>query len=136
MMQAEDRALAVTCAARLHGQLQLAWWALAVTLLAGAALLLGHAGRVWWCAAVVAGLAERYIALRLRLDAELFLWLARPDTGLAQLDAALAAQGMGRKAGRSLAERVRGTQVWVRRHVVICIAQLALAACAFSATGG
>jgi len=135
MMSPEDRALAAACAARLQGQLQFAWLALACTVLAVAAVLLDLPGRAWWCAVVVAGLAERYVALRLRLDADLFLWLAQPDTDLAQLDAAFATLGVHGKAGRPLAERVRGTLAWARRHAFLGVAQIALAGCAFTMGG-
>lgn len=134
-MLAEDRALAAACAARLQGQMQLAWLALVFTALAVVALLLDDPGWPWWCGVILLGLVERYVAVRLRLDAALFAWLARPGTELEHLDAAFLALGFRGKAGRPLADRVRGTQDWLRRHVLLCTAQLVLAACAF-ATGG
>lgn len=134
-MRPEDRALAAAFAARLQGQMQLAWLALAFTGLAVVALLLDDPGWMGWCGVLLLGLAERYVAVRLRLDAALFLWLAQPGAELAHLDAAFAALGVHGKGDRPLAERVRGTQAWVRGHVFLCAAQVLLAACAF-ATGG
>jgi hypothetical protein len=129
-MEAEERALCAVCAARLGGELQLGAFSLALTVASLFALVLDDTGWAWWVAVLLAGMVERYVALRLRLDADLFRWLAETGAGLPSLDAAFAAAGIRVQPGRSLADRTRGALDWTRRHVVVCVVQVLLAACA------
>lgn len=72
-------------------------------------------------ALVLAGLVQKYLALRVAFDAELF---ARLETlGLAELDAALLGLGLlaPERAGRPLAKRSRGALRLLRRQA-LCVA--------------
>lgn len=78
-------------------------------------------------AAVALGLIERYLALRLRLDAGLFTDLAAGRiANLFMLDAGLDAIGVHRHAPRTLDERIAGCRMWWRRHLAVVVAQTAL----------
>lgn len=94
-MNDNDRALCAATAGLLRASGMLANWGLALSFIAG--LVLALTGRSlpsvsWGAYAVVAlvGLLERYLALRLRLDAGMYEALARDAIGsLDSLDRAL-----------------------------------------------
>ncbi|MBO9645120.1 MAG: hypothetical protein J7603_18580 [Pseudacidovorax sp.] len=132
--QARSRCAAL--AARLAAQRPVAAWSLLLSvacLLALAAVVAGWAmpaSRLClpaWALGAMLGLAERYLALRLRLDEGLFAALARgvlPD--LAALDDALAWLGLRPASpgtSRPLDERLRGTQALMRRHLGVVLLQ-------------
>lgn len=124
------------CAARLHGQRDVGAFALLISGLAMAALALGLSG--FWrlgvpasaalATALTAGLVERYLAVRLALDAHLFDALARGRIAdLATLDEALAALSLAppEKAGRALAQRTSGALRLARWHTGVVVLQCA-----------
>jgi hypothetical protein len=138
-------ALAGVCAARLHGQGALAQLSLVFTGIAFLALFLTRgwaSGAAFAClgAAVLAGLVERYLAVRLVIDARLFDDLARGSMpSLDALDQALSQLQLvpADKAGRSLALRTEGAMRLVRWHTRAAGAQLMLlAAAGIAATQG
>lgn len=124
------------CAARLRGQRDVGAFALLVSGLALAALGVGLAG-LWrlgapasaaLAAALTAGLFERYLAVRLALDAHLFEALARGRIAdLTVLDDALAALSLAppSKAGRALALRTTGALRLARWHTGTVVLQCA-----------
>lgn len=130
-------ALACVCAARLRGQGALAAFSLLLSALAWAALATSVAG---WRppggpvlaalgAAALLGLAERYLAVRLAIDAQLFGDLARGTVAdLSVLDQALAQLALAppAKAGRTLTERTAGALRLVRWHSRVVGLQLVL----------
>jgi hypothetical protein len=127
-MNESERALCGTCAARLEGQLQLAWLAVAMT---AAALLAGAlSATVAWCGVVLFGLMERYVAVRIAVDARLFAQLAAQPLTLAHLDEALGQLGMMAKdkRGRPLSDRIEGARAWAQRHTVLVVVQVLSAA--------
>lgn len=74
-------------------------------------------------ALVLTGLVQKYLALRVAFDADLF---ARLETlGLAELDAALLGLGLltPERAGRPLAERSRGALRLLRRQALCVVGQ-------------
>lgn len=141
-------ALCSTCAARLHGQREVGL--LSIVLTAVALVAFGHAAARGaandWLLAVLAGalllgLAERYLALRLALDERLFDRLsqrlshgdgAHEPAALAELDQALASLGLAppAKAGRPLPPRIAGTLRLLRWHGTAVVLQLLLLASA------
>ncbi len=134
MIQPDERPLCGVCAARLAGQGQLGWLSLLVT--AAALLALTQAGAsVGWALVLLLGAAERYVAVRLAIDARLFGQLGGSGLALEQLDAALAALGMSPKgkAGRPLRQRVDGALAWARCHSALVVAQALLAAALLAA---
>lgn len=137
-----SRALAGTCAARLAGQRPLAAFGLLLSALAWVGLGLWSVGHtpqhpvtaVALAVAAWAGLVERYLAVRLAIDAQLFGTLARDTAAdLAALDAALSALRLApaHKAGRTLSARAEGALRLVRWHTdaVALQALLVAAAC-------
>ena len=87
---------------------------------------LGSAAWIAYAAVALIGLPERYLALRLRLDASLFDGLARATiASLPSMDHALERLGLRRNADRSrpLADRVLGTRQLMQRHGIAVIAQ-------------
>jgi hypothetical protein len=104
----------------------LAHLGLAATALAAAVLLLkssiGAAAGAFLAATLLAGAADRYYALRVRLDAGLFADLAQGHiASLPALDAALARVGL-RKSGtaaRSLDDRLQGAKGLLIKHVAV-----------------
>ncbi len=130
-MNDDDRALCATIAGLLRAGGTLALWGVALSLISG--LVLALTGRslpsaTWAAFAVVAliGLPERYLAMRLRLDAALFDGLASSTiaSGVA-MDRALATLGLRRRADgtRALADRVLGARQLMQRHGIAVIAQ-------------
>ncbi|MDM0032631.1 hypothetical protein QTI33_10885 [Variovorax sp. J22P271] len=130
-MNDNDRALCVATAGLLRASGAIALWGLALALIAG--VVLGLTGRslpaaAWGACAVVGllGLAERYLALRLRLDMALFEGLAQGTIAtLPALDGALDKLGLRRAADatRPLAERVLGTRQLMQRHGIVVAMQ-------------
>ncbi|MDM0020520.1 hypothetical protein [Variovorax saccharolyticus] len=130
-MNDSDRALCVATAGLLRASGAIAGWGLALSLIAG--LVLALTGRSlptasWAAFAAVGliGLPERYLSLRVYLDARLFEALARGTiANLTALDGALETLGLRRaaEAVRPLAERVLGTRQLVQRHGLLVAAQ-------------
>ena len=130
-MNDSDRALCVATAGLLRASGAIAFWGLALAAIAGVVLsLTGRSlpAAAWASYAVVGllGLPERYLALRLRLDATLFEGLAGGAiANLPALDGALEKLGLRRAADatRPLAERVLGTRQLMQRHGIVVATQ-------------
>ncbi|VTU37032.1 hypothetical protein H6CHR_04856 [Variovorax sp. PBL-H6] len=130
-MNDDDRALCAATAGLLRAAGTLGLWGVALSLVSG--LVLALTGRslpsVTWAAfAVVAliGLPERYLAMRVRLDAALFDGLARSTIASGPvMDRALATLGLRPRANgaRPLADRVLGARQLMQRHGIAVIAQ-------------
>lgn len=130
-MNDNDRALCVATAGLLRASAAIALWGLALSVIAG--LVLALTGRslppvAWttYAAVCVIGLPERYLALRLRLDATLFDGLAQGGIAtLPALDGALERLGLRRaaEAPRSLVERVLGVRQLMQRHCIAVAVQ-------------
>ena len=129
-MNDDDRALCATTAGLLRAGGALALWGLALSLISG--LVLALTGRslpsaTWAAFAVVAliGLPERYLAMRIRLDAALFDGLASSTIASGPaMDRALATLGLRRADGtRPLPDRVLGARQLMQRHGIAVIAQ-------------
>lgn len=139
-MNDNDRALCIATAGLLRASGAMAFWGLALSLIAG--LVLALTGRSlpsgsWFAYAVVAliGLPERYMALRLRLHASLFDGLAQgPVASLPALDAALKTLGLrrGDHPARTLAELVLGARQLMQRHGIAVVAQTVVFALALA----
>ncbi|MEJ8811811.1 hypothetical protein WKW77_12090 [Variovorax ureilyticus] len=139
-MNDNDRALCAATAGLLRASGTLATWGLALSFIAG--LVLALTGRslpsVSWAAyAVVAlvGLLERYLALRLRLDAGMYEALARGAIGsLAALDGTLEGLGLRRTAdaSRPLADRVLLARQLMQRHSIAVAVQTVMFALALA----
>jgi len=139
-MNDNDRALCATTASLLRASGSLATWGLALSFIAG--LVLALTGRslpsvAWVAYAVVAlvGLPERYMALRLRLDAEVFAGLAQGAiTSLANLDGGLEKLGLRRDAdtSRPLAERILLARQLMQRHGIAVTVQTVVFAMALA----
>lgn len=139
-MNDDDRALCAATAGLLRAGGALALWGLALSLISG--LVLALTGRslpspTWAAFAVVAmiGLPERYLALRVQLDAALFDGLARSTIASeAGMDRALATLGLRRRADgtRPLADRVLGARQLMQRHGIAVIAQTVVFALALA----
>ena len=130
-MNDDDRALCAATAGLLQASVVLAMWGLALSVVSG--LVLALTGRSlpsasWTAFALVAlaGLPERYLALRIRLDAALFDGLAR-DTipSPSAMDRALETLGLRRTADgkRTLADRVLGARQLLQRQGITVVAQ-------------
>ena len=139
-MNDDDRALCAATAGLLQAAGVLATWGLALSLVSG--LVLALTGRslpfaTWTAFAVVAlvGLPERYLALRVRLDAALFDGLAK-DTipSPSALDGALETLGLRRAAdgARPLADRVLGARQLMQRHGLAVVVQTVVFAMALA----
>lgn len=138
-------ALAGTCAARLAGQRALAAFGLLLSACAWVGLGLWSVGNaavgavaaVTLAGAALAGLVERYLAVRLMIDAQLFGNLSQTATAdLAALDEALGTLRMAPadKAGRALAARAEGAMRLVRWHTdAVALQALLLAAACIAA---
>lgn len=123
-MNDNDRALCFAAAGLLRASGAIALWGLALAVIAG--LVLALTGRSLPAAAWIAyatvglvGLPERYLALRLHLDASLFKGLAQGGiAALPALDNALEKLGLRRtaEASRSLSDRVLATRQLMQRH--------------------
>jgi hypothetical protein len=126
-----DRAMCAATAALLRASEVLALWGLALSFISGLVLALtgrslGSAAWIAYAAVALIGLAERYLALRLRLDASLFDGLARATiASLPSMDHALERLGLRRNADRTrpLTDRVLGTRQLMQRHGIAVIAQ-------------
>ena len=124
-----DRALCLTLSNFLHATARLAMLGLVFTGLALFSAVHGSAPLV--VAALVLGLTERLLALRLAFDARLFAALAHGGLPtLRGLDRALAALGLRAASARTrgLAERIWGTRLLVMQHVAVVALQAVLAA--------
>ncbi len=143
-MNDNDRALCLATAGLLRASGAIAFWGLALSLIAG--LVLALTGRSlppgsWFAYAVVAliGLPERYLALRLRFEASLFDGLAQAPAASPQaLDAALKSLGL-RRAGRAvppLAELVQAARQLMQRHGIAVVAQTVVFALALAMQEG
>lgn len=139
-MNDNDRALCAATAGLLRASGMLANWGLALSFIAG--LVLALTGRSlpsvsWGAYAVVAlvGLLERYLALRLRLDAGMYEALARDAIGsLDSLDGALERLGLRRPAdaSRPLADRVLLARQLMQRHGIAVTVQTVMFALALA----
>lgn len=136
----EERAACAVCADALHASRSLS----AGALLAMAAVLLAAWGRTRFGTSpavlgglLVLGLAERYLAMRVALDARLFDRLAAADAaglpGLPLLDVALqqVLRVPADTAGRLLAPRIGGALRLCRLHAAATVLLVALAALAW-----
>lgn len=125
-----DRTLCATLAAWLHAVLQLAalaWAMQAVGL--GVWLLRGYqfSWLIW--PVILLAVAERWYALRLRLDAQIFHRLGTvPDATLADMQSALHQLGLRKQlaAPRALADMVRGCKRLVACYLACVLALLML----------
>ena len=139
-MNDNDRAWCATTAGLLRASGSLASWGLALSFIAG--LVLALTGRslpsvAWAAYAVVAlvGLPERYMALRLRLDAEMFACLAQGAiVSLADLDGGLEKLGLRRatEASLPLAERILLARQLMQRHGIAVTVQTVVFAMALA----
>ncbi|MDR6858153.1 hypothetical protein [Variovorax guangxiensis] len=139
-MNDDDRALCAATAGLLRAGSALALWGLGLSLTSG--LVLALTGRslpsaTWAAFGVVAliGLPERYLAMRVRLDAALFDGLARSTIASGPaMDRALATLGLRRRADgtRPLADRVLGARQLMQRHGIAVIAQTVIFAMALA----
>ncbi|MBO9516107.1 MAG: hypothetical protein J7549_18480 [Variovorax sp.] len=143
-MNDDDRALCAVTAGLLRASAMLAAWGLALSSIAG--LVLALTGRslpsVSWAAyAAVAlmGLLERYLALRLRLDAGTYEALAQGTvSSLGSLDGTLERLGLRRAAdeARPLADRVLLARQLMQRHGIAVTAQTVMFALALALQEG
>ena len=139
-MNDDDRALCAATAGLLQAASVLAAWGLALSLVSG--LVLALTGRslpsaAWiaFAAVALAGLPERYLALRIRLDAALFDGLDRDAIPSASaMDRALETLGLRRVADgqRTLADRVLGARQLMQRHGIAVVAQTVVFAMALA----
>jgi uncharacterized protein YbaP (TraB family) len=127
-MNEDDRGRCAICAARLEGQIQIAWLALVLT--AVSILVSAITTSPLWCGVAMLGCVERYIAARLIVDARLFARLGSQSTTLKQLDEALAQLRMLAKhrSDRPLQARIEGALTWANRHTVVVASQALLTA--------
>lgn len=130
MNEDNDRALCTATAGLLRASEVLALWSLALSFISGLVLALtgrslGSAAWIAYAAVALIGLPERYLALRLRLDATLFDGLAASNASLSSMDRALEQLGLRRNAdaSRPLADRVLGARQLMQRHGIAVIAQ-------------
>jgi len=139
-----DRALCAASAGLLRASEVLALWSLALSFISGLVLALtgrslGSAAWIAYAAVALIGLPERYLALRLRLDATLFDGLAKTTiASLPSMDRALEQLGLRRNGDgtRPLADRVLGTRQLVQRHGIAVIAQTIVFAMALAMQDG
>jgi hypothetical protein len=130
-MNDHDRALCAASAGLLRASGAISAWGLALSFIAGGVLAL--TGRSlpsasWVAFALVglAGLVERYLALRLQQESALFDGLARGTIdAAATLDAALVQLGLRRndEPPRPLAERVLRARLLMQRHGLAVVVQ-------------
>ncbi|MBT2301581.1 hypothetical protein J7E70_14035 [Variovorax paradoxus] len=131
MNEDNDRALCTATAGLLRASEVLGFWGLALSFISALVLALtgrslGSAAWIAYAAVALIGLPERYLALRLRLDATLFDGLAKATiASLPSMDRALEQLGLRRNAdaSRPLADRVLGTRQLMQRHGIAVIAQ-------------
>lgn len=123
----QQRALCTATASWLRASGVVAAWSLGLSLVAIALLVLGARSLAVPAMAGlgvvgILGLPERYLALRVRLDAGLFEGLASGAiSSVGVLDASLAQLGLRKTAAvqRSLGDRVRGARQLARRHALL-----------------
>lgn len=138
VLDAQARAQCAVCADLLAAASVWSWVGpLVLVGLAAAILMAGASGggvagvTLCWWAALMVWLAERYVALRIGLDARLFDRLSRGEASgglrsLPLLDGALQ-QVLGvphHRSGRSLDERLSGAQRWWRRQLWLIAGQV------------
>lgn len=81
--------------------------------------------------ALLAGVLEKYLALRVAYDAALFAALLEEDAGIRELDAALQQQfGLQPRPGHDLARRLAGARRLLKRQLWYVITQLGCVLCA------
>lgn len=138
MLSASDRAACAVLSQWLQAQSALALWGLAASTLAAALLLarpMAHAASTMLLgAALLVGAAERYLAVRVGLDAGLFGDMASGRiASLPLLDASLGRTGLraaptASSVRRGLEDRLRGARRLVRGHMATLAAQALLLA--------
>lgn len=136
----QERADALALAALLRASVRtLGAWSLGLSLLALVASVGWPSPSLWvtglWGGVLLCGLVERYFAFRLAFDERLFHQLGRGHMpSLHVLDASLARLGLraGATATRAWSDRLRGTQVLLRRHAALVLLQTAAAVINFS----
>jgi hypothetical protein len=128
----EERAEALITGRLLSAGARLGWLSLGLTLAAAAGLLAGRPGRPALLAMAALGLAGCFLAVRVGLDAGLFLDAADGRLSAPTLDAALQRLGLGRKAkqGRSWIERCLSARRLLLHLFVTIVLQCLLAAAA------
>lgn len=134
LLDDNDRTLCAATARLLQASDRISAWGMGVTVVGMVVLAL--TGRslalVSWlgfAGVIVLGVAERYLAFRLRLDAGLFNDLATQNiVSLAALDNALHSLGLRKApdAPRTLQDRVLGTRQLLQRHAIVVICQSVL----------
>lgn len=136
-MTDHERALCTATARLLQAAGVIAAWGLGLSLVAiGVLALTGRSLSMLSCmgfgAVAIIGVFERYMALRLRLDAGLFDGLASGAIpSLSTLDMALQALGLRHapeapEAPRALADRVQGARQLMQRHGIAVACQSAM----------
>lgn len=133
-MTDHERALCTATARLLQAVGAIAAWGLGLSLVAiGVLALTGRSLSMLSCmgfgAVAAIGLFERYMALRLRLDAGLFDGLASGAIpSLSTLDMALQKLGLRQApdAQRALADRVQGARQLMQRHGIAVACQSAM----------
>lgn len=117
-----ERGACLAMAALLRAGQALAWLGLLLTAVAALGLL--ATPFLPFAVVLLLALPERYAALRVALDAQLFAaWGDGRIASLAGMDAALAALGRA-PAPRPLAERLRGARRWLAWHAACVAGQL------------
>lgn len=139
-MNDNDRALCAATAGLLRASGVIAVWGLALALIAG--LVLALTGRSlpaasWaaFAAIALAGLPERYLAMRLRLDTAVFDGLAQGAiASLPVLDGTLDTLGLRRASDgpRPLANRVMAARLAMQRHGIVVVLQTVVFALALA----
>jgi hypothetical protein len=118
-----DRALCALTADLLRAGGLLAWWSLTLSCIACLALALAHVSPILAAVALIA-LPERYLALRVRLDALLFARLADGALTPEAFDEALTRLRLRPAAGsRTLADRALGARRLMLWHAMLVGAQ-------------
>ena|SRR5437868_862033 len=139
-MNDNDRALCAATAGLLRASGAIAVWGLALALIAGVVLALTGrslpaASWATFAGVALAGLPERYLALRLRLDTALFDGLAQGAiASLPMLDGTLERLGLRRGTGgvRPLADRVVAARLAMQRHGIVVVLQTVVFALALA----
>lgn len=127
-----QRAQCISMAALLQASAGLGHWALLMVTTTVLMQVWHEQLQAWWLLAMLLlGLAERYLALRLRIDAGLFAALAAGTLPtLSLLDQALAATGLRQAPSsvRPLVLRVQGTRRLLGAYMAIVLLQSAITA--------
>jgi len=130
-MNDQDRALCAASAGLLRASVAIAAWGLALSFIAGGVLALTgrslpSASWVAYALVGLAGLGERYLAMRIAQESALFDALAQGRIdALASLDAAWRRLGLRRReeAPPPLAERVLRARLLMQRHLMAVVVQ-------------